>query len=694
MAADPETALYLAARGFYIAPLVSNSKKPSGHWREQSTLDTQTIKDWFVDPYMEWPQKLNILVDASKSGLCIVDIDDKDGKDGSSAWVKLVGSNPMPKTFTVRTPTGGRHLYFRASGYTNSAGKLAPGLDIRGEGGYVVAPSSTLKGFYQPKTQEYTEEDACGLEIWVDGKYTIEEGCDAIEMPEWLHEALALRRITVKAGDKGRVIIEDDPADIEAAVEWLQECEIAVEGAGGDNHTYVTFCKLKERGLSQQTALEIAWDHWNMRCSPPWDYDDLEKKCENAYKSAQNATGVKSPLAEFMPPDLALLLNRPPEEVAEFIPNLQPYETSSIPLRPWVFGKLALRKKVTVLVAPGGAGKSTLTITMALSKASARNIMGIDPLGLGRVAMYNNEDDMDELKRRTAAIMQRHGISFEDITDPIYEDRTNIFMQSGENNLFNIAKRSKDGKGIISDHADKLIAFLVQYKIDLVIIDPFAETHQAKENDNDEILRVAQMYRGVAQKANCAVLIVHHTRKPSNGSSSGHSGNLDSMRGASSLGGAVRIALTFDSMSKEEAKTYGIPPEQCHRYAKLVFAKANMSKMDEIFWFQWESETINATIDNFDGEQVGVLIPAPLVIVHQEKSQSTKQIDIQATSAMKLLTHPMPQREWYNLVRHAVLTDVPRSQQSTYLTRIRRQLEEGGLIETISGKIQRTEEQT
>jgi hypothetical protein len=76
------------------------------------------------------------------SGFVVVDLDIRDSKDGT-VWAKA-NAHQLPKTRTHQTPGGGFHLLFNdASGAIgNSAGKLAPGVDVRGKGGYVIIPPS------------------------------------------------------------------------------------------------------------------------------------------------------------------------------------------------------------------------------------------------------------------------------------------------------------------------------------------------------------------------------------------------------------------------------------------------------------------------------------------------------------------------------------------------------------------------
>jgi hypothetical protein len=86
-----------------------------------------------------------------KSGVVVLDVDVDDGGPESLAKLEHAGA-PTPKTARARTGGGGIHVFFRYPRGTeirNSAGLLGPGLDVRGEGGYVVVPPSRTQSYYQ-----------------------------------------------------------------------------------------------------------------------------------------------------------------------------------------------------------------------------------------------------------------------------------------------------------------------------------------------------------------------------------------------------------------------------------------------------------------------------------------------------------------------------------------------------------------
>jgi hypothetical protein len=86
-----------------------------------------------------------------KSGVVVLDVDVDDGGLDSLAKLERAGT-PAPKMARACTGGGGIHIFFRNPRGTeirNSAGLLGPGLDVRGEGGYVVVPPSRTRGLYR-----------------------------------------------------------------------------------------------------------------------------------------------------------------------------------------------------------------------------------------------------------------------------------------------------------------------------------------------------------------------------------------------------------------------------------------------------------------------------------------------------------------------------------------------------------------
>lgn len=140
-------ALRYAEHGIAVFParlhVRGNGKKgvrPIEDWDAASTTDPQVIRSWFAGAWSD----AALCIDCGKSGLVGIDQDVTDGYDGVSAWEALNISGPV--TWRVRSPTGGRHDYYRADPEhpftVDNTGAVAPGVDVRGMGGFLFAPPS------------------------------------------------------------------------------------------------------------------------------------------------------------------------------------------------------------------------------------------------------------------------------------------------------------------------------------------------------------------------------------------------------------------------------------------------------------------------------------------------------------------------------------------------------------------------
>lgn len=135
-----EHALRLAELGYYVFPIWPKQKTPLfgkdsqwGGWRDHSTTNADVVSEWWTDHAPD----ANIGIDCGRSGVFVIDIDELDEFEPMEAEL-----GTLPETQCVITGKG-VHLYYRAAdGLGNSAKTLWPGVDTRGDGGYVIAPPS------------------------------------------------------------------------------------------------------------------------------------------------------------------------------------------------------------------------------------------------------------------------------------------------------------------------------------------------------------------------------------------------------------------------------------------------------------------------------------------------------------------------------------------------------------------------
>ena len=276
-----------------------------------------------------------------------------------------------------------------------------------------------------------------------------------------------------------------------------------------------------------------------------------------------------------------------------------PIDPSTIPTRPWLVPGLLIRNHVTVFVAPPGVGKSLLTLQIALAGAAGMAWGGWTPRGVLRTLLINAEDDLDEMRRRLVAAVTIMGISQAAVTDQ-------IFLTDTPDSIV-IARTDPRTKAVFrTPLVDTIVEVVRRQKIDLVVVDPFAESFEGDENSNSELKWTAALWREIARKTGSCVLLVHHTRKYA----SGMSGDADAARGAGALVGVARVVSTLFHMTQEEAELFGVEADERHRYIRFDSAKANLSLITgEAKWFLKLGQDVGNSNGLQDSDESGVLVP-------------------------------------------------------------------------------------
>lgn len=136
-----EAALYYASLGWRVLPIRPGGKHPPmNSWQHAATTDPAVITNWYRGLYRD--HGVGILTGPT-SGIWVLDVDVSDGKRGDETLAALETMHgPLPATVRSITGSGGYHIYFNDPGVPirNSAStRLGPGLDVRADGGQVVA---------------------------------------------------------------------------------------------------------------------------------------------------------------------------------------------------------------------------------------------------------------------------------------------------------------------------------------------------------------------------------------------------------------------------------------------------------------------------------------------------------------------------------------------------------------------------
>jgi len=265
-----------------------------------------------------------------------------------------------------------------------------------------------------------------------------------------------------------------------------------------------------------------------------------------------------------------------------------PKDPSQIPARNWLHGNHLIRKNVSVTVAPGGVGKSSLTIVQALELATGRQVLGHSNAGPMNVWIFNLEDERLELERRIAAAQKHHQISDQEIGD-------RLFLDTGREQELILANQLRDEVRLETRVIEELKSQLLERSIDVLIIDPFVSSHRVNEMDNGKIDIVAKQWIRIAEECNCAIELVHHTRKLN-----GIEASTDASRGASSLINAARSARVLQRLSDQELEEAGVAADGC-TYFSVKRDKSNLAKSGGRETYR------TVSVDLGQGDQVGVV---------------------------------------------------------------------------------------
>lgn len=256
-------------------------------------------------------------------------------------------------------------------------------------------------------------------------------------------------------------------------------------------------------------------------------------------------------------------------------------EPSSIAPRQWLYGRVLIRGYITVLVAPGGVGKTAWAMGCACSMAIGRGLINDWVYQPEKVLVCTLEDPEDEFDRRLAAMRLHHQID-----DGQLRDR--IFVVSGRDRRLLIAGIAEDGFTVCYPDKDALVEQVKAAGIGIIIVDPFVNSHELDENNNPHINAAARAWAEIANEANCAVLLVHHTRKGA------EAGDIEGSRGAKALTDACRVGLTLTPMTKDEAEGFGVQERDRRLHVRLDDAKANLAPPSEkARWFKLQSVALN-----------------------------------------------------------------------------------------------------
>jgi hypothetical protein len=255
MTSKRDSAIALAKQGRRVFPLVPNGKTPAleGNWRKTASSDPARVAEMWTCPVMESELDYNIGI-ALDANTLVVDVDVRDGKQGAQSVALLEAIyEPLPITRTVRSASGGLHREYQAlQPIGNSASKIGKNIDIKSEGGFVVAPGSVIDGI----------------------PYVLEIDVPVVPVPAFIHTLAGEIRERPQRDTAGTT--EDTESAKGRAIDYLRN-------RAPLNGTYVVACKVREYGIERDTCIQLMLEHWRDHHNLDKTDDHIEFRVNNAY---------------------------------------------------------------------------------------------------------------------------------------------------------------------------------------------------------------------------------------------------------------------------------------------------------------------------------------------------------------------------------------------------------------------------
>ena len=322
----------------------SPGKHPIGDLVPHGVKDATTDKDLINEWWERCPQANIGVATGAESGIIVVDVDDNSGDKWLEEHCGTLG--------TLKSNTGkGSHYFFRHPGdRVNNSVKRIPGLDIKGDGGYVVVPSSR-------------HISGCG--------YSWDQKSDWPPSPDALAD---IPRALMNG-------LQSSPSRTDSPVRGTGEAGLIPEGRRNST-LFLTARSFVTSGIEYADALEYTRAINESRCDPPLDDAEVVRTVEGAYRHATVSTAV-----DYGKPVRAS--EAPPVESID-----------------WVCPDLILAGEPTLVAGDGGSYKTTFMLEICRAVASGDAPFGHAPFQgtAGRVLYVTEEDSLDVLVNRLRAL--------------------------------------------------------------------------------------------------------------------------------------------------------------------------------------------------------------------------------------------------------------------------------------------------
>lgn len=508
-----------ARRGLHVFLLDGKRPRQGSRGFHEATTSEDRIRAQLA----EHPDA-NVAIATGASGLVVIDVD---GEAGEATLAKLEREHgDLPATVETITGGGGRHLIYRAPegrSVRNVQGPrgeraLGSGVDVRGDGGYIVAPPSI-----HPETgQPYRWREGRGL-----------DEIELAELPAWLVERLDPPKVDTPAPPMVRPTVAPAEADrVARAISYISTMAPAIQGAGGHSSLYaVSTVVAWGFDLPRDVAIDVLAREFNPRCMPPWDLSksgerrEFERKVDQALRGAhdqprgylayadnyqQSPGSVEhgaSVAAAIMATHRAATNGTPQE--AEAGPTrigadapiaLSKIITANPHLHEPVINGIIRRAEIANIIAAAKAGKSWLAYYIGLCIITGGRLFDAFDCSAGRVLLIDNELHPPTIAHRIPKVAEKMGIRKRD-----YANRFDVLSLRGRGVSFHELRA----------YVDRIAAGY--YKA--IIADAWYRFIPAgtSENDNAGVMALYNLLDAYAESTDAAWIVIHHASKGQQG---------------------------------------------------------------------------------------------------------------------------------------------------------------------------------
>lgn len=506
-----DCAIEYAGKGWKVMPLhtpdavgqcscnKSDCKSVGKHPRtinglKDATANEDKIRQWWGI----WPNANIGIVTGNGSGVVVLDVDLKTYGHQSLAYLENEYGT-LPQTLESITGSGGSHYLFACPDVPvkNSASRIAHGLDIRAEGGYIVAPPSFHKSGqrYQWKTD-----------------------CEIAPMPDWLLQLATQPKQSIETKTDEVEVLRSNAGE-------FVNGECIPEGQRNDT-LFRLACSERSRNLDEPEILALLLAVNKHRCDPPLLESEIKTITASSSSYAPETNFIHSNEAKGSAASQREKLGLTWGEFAK----------QSFPDSEKILSELE-RGELGMLVAASNVGKTTLAMNLALLGAVGRSF---PPLikrdGMTLRTMYvDGETRQAKVQRDIQCMMRGWGGEMKALV---------------EDNLHIVCDESLDGLPLNLSrewHLEKLAGTASEFRPDLIVLDTLASLFtMSAENDNAEMTnRVMKPLAKFAKDTNAAVMLLHHVGKQSEDSQARNTAYR--ARGASASGASARMVLLLSA---------------------------------------------------------------------------------------------------------------------------------------------------